>query len=879
MRARIRAYAGLFALLAALGLVAAFWSSGVTRLANRITDDGLRSDLAGSPWSIRDVTYRRPPAPLETSVPIGGELQLDRFRDGLPAVLRSTVGDAWYIAEAGPAPVQIGAGPRGSCPPLAAVRWQTGSPAATRMIRGHRPASSGEVQAIIGADAAEALGLGVGDTFRISGPGGTAPVRITGVFQPVRPAAPIWDDMRLARTSCPNLADGTRARATLLTDSPGADRAAILTQDVELRWRYRIDEARVTAADLPGLSGAVLAARRAAPPGVTVQTNLDRALATFDGQLRSVRALLAVIRAGILATLLGLILLAARLVVDRRADEYALIRARGGSAAAAGLRTLGETLAVVPPAIAAGWLLGAAVPGRADRGEAGTVILVGLVATLAAPVVAVLAARHPVFTSRRSDLVRRRPSLRRLTAEASVVLFAVLGLVLLRRRGLSPAVGVDPYLVVVPVLLAVAVAVIALRVVPVPLAWAGRLGARARGVVAFLGLSGAARGAPLSAGPLAALVVAVATGVFTSVVSSTVGHARDVAAGLSVPADAQVTGFQFAADTAGRIAGLPGVSRAVPVLLESGVDVVSVNRGAFVQAQMMVVDAAGAWDGLPTELAGARPGDGPVPMVVSPEVARTISGEARVNVQGRPYRFRVAAVRESVPGIEAGTRQFVVLPAQAMPIPADQPLLPNRILLTGDGFDVAAVRGIADAGQRARIEALTGRPAADWQLIAPATVVSRQEVRDGLDRTGVNGVLVATALAAVAAAVVLALLTVAFTVLAGAPARGRALSRLRTMGLSGRQSRRLLVYELVPLIAAALLAGALAGIALPGLVGPALGLGGFTAGVAARTYVDPLLAGGVLVVAVLAMAAALAVENVVNRRLRLGEVLRLGEES
>jgi putative ABC transport system permease protein len=168
---------------------------------------------------------------------------------------------------------------------------------------------------------------------------------------------------------------------------------------------------------------------------------------------------------------------------------------------------------------------------------------------------------------------------------------------------------------------------------------------------------------------------------------------------------------------------------------------------------------------------------------------------------------------------------------------------------------------------------------ADWQLIAPATVVSRQEVRNGLDRTGVNGVLVSTALAAVAAAVVLALLTVAFTVLAGAPARGRALSRLRTMGLSGRQGRRLLVYELIPLIAVALLAGALAGIALPGLVGPALGLSGFTAGVAAHTYVDPLLAGGVLVVAVLAVAAALAVENVVNRRLRLGEVLRLGEET
>jgi putative ABC transport system permease protein len=116
-------------------------------------------------------------------------------------------------------------------------------------------------------------------------------------------------------------------------------------------------------------------------------------------------------------------------------------------------------------------------------------------------------------------------------------------------------------------------------------------------------------------------------------------------------------------------------------------------------------------------------------------------------------------------------------------------------------------------------------------------------------------------------------------VLAGAPARGRTLSRLRTMGLSAGQGRRLLVVELVPLLGVALLAGLLAGAALPALAGPALGLAGFTAGLPARTHLDPLLAGGVLVVALLAVAAALVVESLVNRRARLGEVLRLGEEN
>jgi putative ABC transport system permease protein len=99
------------------------------------------------------------------------------------------------------------------------------------------------------------------------------------------------------------------------------------------------------------------------------------------------------------------------------------------------------------------------------------------------------------------------------------------------------------------------------------------------------------------------------------------------------------------------------------------------------------------------------------------------------------------------------------------------------------------------------------------------------------------------------------------------------------MGLSAGQGRRLLVLELVPMIGVAVLAGGLAGIALPALLGPALGLSGFTAGVSARTHLDPLLAGGVLIAAVLAVAAALTVETVLNRRLRLGVVLRLGEEN
>jgi putative ABC transport system permease protein len=858
---RARAYAGQLALLAVLALVAAALAAGAPRAANRMADAGLRADLDELPHSVRDLTFVA--GSSLWSAPGDGPRNLSRYRQAFPAPLPGLIGGQWYITET--APLDLGAG---SCPQLATVRWETGADQAVRLVRGRRPASSALTETMIGRDAADALGLHPGDTVTLGGRAGGTRIRVVGVFEPLRAADPIWADMALARTACPSVNDGLRWRATLLTDRAGARLAIDTTGVPVVKWRYRLDTARLSADRVAALMTAVIAVHRRPPTGTTLRSSLDLTLSTFDGRLRAVRALLAVVQAGVLAALLGLILLAARLTVDRRRDEYALLRARGAGGRAVAARTLTETLIAVPVAVAAGWFAGAAVPGRAGPSEALLVLGAGLVATLAP---AAFAVRDPGFLRPRQDTVRPSPG--RLTAEGLVVGLAVLGVLLLRRRGLGT--GVDPYLILVPVLLALAAALLALRLVPLLLRRAGRLAARARGAVGFLGLAGAGRGAPLSAGPLAVLVVTIATGVFAGVVTSTVDHARDLAADREVPADARVDGFAFAPDTAAAIARLPGITRVTPVLLRSGAEI----RGpgsVFTEGQLMVLDAATAGLDLPAALRTARPGAAPVPALVSPELARSIPTGGRIFVQGRAYEFRIAAVRDTAPGLAVGARRFIVLPRQAMAIPSFEPLIANRFLLAGDRFDPAAVRAAADAGQRAYARQVTGRPG---QLTVPATITTWRQQRAALADTGVNGLLTFAFTAGVAAATVLALLAVGFTVLAGAPARGRTLSRLRTMGLSGGQGRRLLVLELVPMIGVALLAGALAGIALPALIGPALALSGFTAGVPARTHLDPLLAGGVLIVAGLAMVAALTVENVVNRRLRLGAVLRLGEEN
>jgi putative ABC transport system permease protein len=765
----------------------------------------------------------------------------------------------------------------GECPDMVKVRYQTGADQAITIVEGRAPKTGTVPELLIGQDAAAALGVTVGKRVSLGSHGGTSQAVFVGVFTPVNPAAPIWSGQELAPGACPDPREGQRDEAVLLTDRAGAAGIGKGLGTLGDRWRYRLDERLITADRVETLNRAVGAARRTPPEGTALQSSLDHTLAEFQEQAGAVRALLAVVQAGILATAAGLILLAARLMADRRRAEFALVRARGGAVRTVAGRTLRETLTVVPLAVLAGWLAGLLMPGRAADTEPLLVLAVALLAVLAAPVSAGLGARHPAFSGHRSDVASMRPSPRRLTAEGFLIVLAAGGILLLRRRGLNSGVGVDPYLIAAPVLLALAASVVALRVVPFPLRWAGHVAARARGAIGFLGLSGAGR-APLHSGPLAVLVVAIATGLFTGTVTSTVDAARDRAAELAIPADATVTGFRFGPDTAQRIAALPHVERTTAMLLYQGATVRGDTTPLLTQTQAMVLDAATAGLDLPDALTGAKPGGDAVPAVVSPRLAEQLGATGSIEVQGRNYKFTVAAVRATVPGLGADARDFMVLPQQAMPIPDFQPILPNRILVAGDGFDVEQVRKTADDGQRAQLAALTGGAQTEGQLASPAVVTTRVAYRASLEERGVDGALSFTFAAGMIAAAALALTAVMLAVLTGAPSRGRTLSRLRTMGLSPGQGRRLLVFELVPLIGVAVVAGGLAGFVLPVLIGPALGLGGFTAGVTAGTTLDPWFAGGVLVIAGLAVIVALAVENVANRRLRLGTVLRLGEE-
>src|SRR5690606_883995 len=169
-----------------------------------------------------------------------------------------------------------------------------------------------------------------------------------------------------------------------------------------------------------------------------------------------------------------------------------------------------------------------------------------------------------------------------------------------------------------------------------------------------------------------------------------------------------------------------------------------------------------------------------------------------ITLQGRSLAFTVAGVADSFPGLR-DFRRFVVIPRSALPDRDAEAIHPNTFVIAGSGFDVDALRAIGDVAQREWIGSVVGGPY-EGELNQPTVVLTYAQARADLERGGVDQVLDYTFGIGLAAGLLLALLAVGFAVATGARARGQALSRLRTMGLALGQGRRLLAYELLPLI-------------------------------------------------------------------------------
>ncbi|TDD12287.1 FtsX-like permease family protein [Nonomuraea deserti] len=692
-------------------------------------------------------------------------------------------------------------------------------------------------------EALSKMELRLGQT-KIVGENDHAGVQIVGVFRAKDPADRYWshhlDVLHVLRLQ------PLQKHITALVSEAGLGVLSGEERYLTYRWTLPVDARAASARAAGGLRAAVAEFDRLValqPMGTAapfrLRTALPKLLGDFLAELSTARTVMFLVLGGLLAVALGVIVLAVRLLAGRIDHALTLARARGGSLRqVAGTGAALTGLAVAPAALA-GYALSYLVPGPVLPIVHAGPVLVVLVAVGFAAVRLALVHRAPLH-ERRDDVAAARPSARRITLEVLVVVLASAGAYLLRARGLDDSAGQDPFLLLVPVALTGAAALITLRCYPYPLRLLVRLTARGRAAVPFLGLTRAARARPAGVLPVLILLPALGVSVFAAVISDGIAGTQLQASWQQVGAPIRMTSdIEIPADAIERVRGLAGVEQVVPA--QTGE--VQIGYGGE-RAEAIAVDVA-RWrqilGGTPLDLPALSDG-----ALVSPELRGR--GTFEIGWQSR-LKLATRGVIESVPGFFTEGK-FLVVPIDVQVRPAV-----NTLLIRGDASLSALAR-----------------------LVPSATVTSQETtlaaIRDDPLTSAVRWalVVVTVALAAYAlAAVVLGLMV-------GAAERARAVSFLRTLGLSERQARRLTVLEILPVILVTALAGLGLGLGLPAVLGPAVDLSPYAGDLPVGDYALDLFVPGALAAGLAAVAVLGAyAHTLISGRRGLGAVLRVGD--
>lgn len=714
---------------------------------------------------------------------------------------------------------------------------------------------------------------------------------VTGIFETGDPDADYWVHHALgARASV--IADPNRG--LLGTATAYVDPAMItpLTLGVaETRVWYPVSTDGLTAADVPGLLAQMngqSAKTFLVPAGPDDPTplqlrptsRLTEILESLLAQRTGVDAIVAVLAVGPLGATVAVLALGARLVVDRRRSALALLRARGASGTQVRLLMGGEGLAVGLGSAAAGFAAGLVLSAAVGVDAPVTVAQVLLaVAAGVAPAVALALATSPAgLRPTRADLAPRSRSRVRWVLEVLVVAGAALAAWLLLSRGVvagsgsGSGAGVDPLVAAAPLLVSLALTLLAVRAYPWLALAAERALAPRRDLVPFLGAARATRDPAGGPVPAVALVLAVAVAATSAVLYSTVSGGVVREAWRATGADLRVSGPVVDEPVAEQIAAFDGVAAVSPVgdvgdgLLQGAsssprVEVWTVDAAELVVAQQDVEGAPATLDGLAG--AGGADGDGALPVILTPGAAGPGVGPGTTGItlttQAGSVPVRVVDVVDELPGLPAG-RSLVL---------ADAGRLAEA---TGDvSYVRLALVGLTDDADRAAVTAEISR------LLPSSVVEDPDQEADAVLAAPVSGGLAIAFVLAVLLAGLLCAGAVVMTLMLAAPARARLLAVLQTLGLSPRLGRGLVGWEIGPWAVVALVVGAVLGVVVPELVLAAVDVTALTGGpTQPDARYDPLLLGAAaagfagVVLAAVGVAAALSRRGEVAAQLRMG---------
>ncbi|MEU4363974.1 FtsX-like permease family protein [Promicromonospora sp. NPDC023987] len=712
---------------------------------------------------------------------------------------------------------------------------------------------------------------------------------VTGIFEAGDPDTDYWLHHSLA------------ARASVITDP---NRGLLGTASVyvspamitpitlgigKTRVWYPVNTDGVTAADVPlllaqanGQSAQTFRVPVGPDDSVAMElrptTRLSEILERLLAQRTGVDAIVAVLAVGPLGATVAVLALGARLVVDRRRPALALLRARGASGTQLRLLMGGEGLVVGLGSAVAGFAGGLALTSGLGLDAPVTVsqVAFALAAGLAPATALALATSPGGLRTTRADLAPRSRSRVRWVLEVLVVAGAALASWLLLSRGVvagsGAGPGVDPLVAAAPLLVSLALTLLAVRAYPwLALALERALAPR-RDLVPFLGAARATRDPAGGPVPAVALVLAVAVAATSAVLYSTVSGGVVREAWRATGSDLRVSGPIIDEPAAEQLAALDGVE-AVTAVADVGdavlhgtassprTGVYSVDAAALAMVQE---DVPGAPESL-GELTRVPTGgaDAAVPVILTRSAAGPGVGPGSTGLtlatQEGSVPISVVDVVDELPGLPAG-RALVLADTERL------------TASTGEtSYARLALVGLADDADRAAVTT-------EISQVLPSALVEDpdQEAATMLEAPVSGGLVIAFVLAVLLAGLLCAA-AVVMTLMLAAPARARLLAVLQTLGLSPRQGRGLVGWEIGPWAVVALLVGAVLGVAVPSLVLAAVDVTALTGGVTqpAPEY-DPLLLGAAAAGFVAVVVAAVGVAAALSRRGEVAAQLRMG---
>ncbi|HTZ29121.1 MAG TPA: FtsX-like permease family protein [Streptosporangiaceae bacterium] len=741
----------------------------------------------------------------------------------------------------------------------------------SRIVAGRLPAgsaASGVLQTAVTSATAARFGLRVGSRLHA----GPEQLVVTGIIQPVLPASAFWSANPLAAR--PVLTPATSAGPSYWTGTlfigPGALQGieSILNAVMNATWWYPAALGRLTAGQAGGLeaglgglasSGATVITPES-PVSATITSQIPSILSPFIAGETAAAPVLELLYVSLAALGAVVVLLGARLVAQRRAAEFTLMRARGAALYQLGWLVFRSSvvIAVVAGAAAAALAIGL-TPGDSDA-VAWWLAGVTIVVTIAGPVlISVIPQRvaAPVAGRTRRRAGGRRSATRRIIVEAVLVAAAIGGLIVLRNEGLTSG-NSGVYQSAAPVLIAIPVAVVVLRCYPFLVRELARIAGLSRGVVGFVGLARATRTPPGAVLPSFALVLVLAMVAFPDMISTSVTNSQVAASWQQVGADAIILAPRDSVippTLQSQIAAMPGV------VSTAGADVDDATTPAGYEFPVVFVNPA-QYAAVVDQAPGTRfpvaalSGNGQTVPAVATGAAAQVVGTAPTDltVGSSTVTVELAGRIGGVPGVTGN--EVVVVPQRAEP----GPLASNLLLVAGPGLNgaqltAAVSRALPGASVTLRATALAAL------TTAPVPQTAQTALTQGLAAAAGFGALV----------LLLSLLLTAET-------RELTLAALATMGLRRWQAQLLLAAETLPPVVAAAIGGVACAWLLVPLVGPSLNLAAFSGTGSAITVtpaVLPLVASAVGLV--LAALLLLAVQAVITYHRGSARALRIAD--